>query len=43
MSFSDNIKAKVGGELYARILTEVENEVALAIQMPLKDKFEQDQ
>jgi hypothetical protein len=43
MSFRDNIKAKIGDEYYTRIQTEAEKEVALAIQMPLKDKFDEDQ
>ena len=43
MSFRDTIKAKVGGERYARIQTDAEKEVALAIQMPLKDNFDNDQ
>jgi len=43
MSFKDNLEANMGGERYARIQTEAEKEVALAIQMPLKDKFNQDQ
>jgi hypothetical protein len=43
MSFRDDIKAKISGERYARIQAEAEKEVALAMQMPLKDKFDQEQ
>jgi hypothetical protein len=43
MSFRDNVKAKMGAERYVHIQAEAEKEVALAMQMPLKDKFDQDQ
>ncbi len=43
MSFRDTIKTNIGAGSYAHIETEAEHEVALAMQMPLKDKFDQDQ
>jgi hypothetical protein len=42
MSFRDNVKARVA-KLYAHIEEEAQKEVALARQMPLKDKFDQKQ
>src|SRR5713226_5746575 len=43
MSFRDTIEAKIGAGSYTHIETEAKQEVALAMQMPLKDKFNQDQ
>jgi hypothetical protein len=43
MSFKDTIKVRMGAELYGRIDTEAGREVALAMQMPLKDGFNEDQ
>jgi hypothetical protein len=43
MSFTDTIKAKIGPECYARLESEAQKEVARAMQMPLKDKFYEDQ
>ncbi|HUB86336.1 MAG TPA: hypothetical protein VMB22_00475 [Verrucomicrobiae bacterium] len=43
MSFLTTIKGKIGNELYAHLEKEAENEVAAAMQMPLKDQYRQDQ
>jgi hypothetical protein len=43
MSFLETVKAKIGCELYSRLEKVAENEVAAAIQMPLKDQYRQDQ
>lgn len=43
MSFRDTIKAKIGAECYTRLENEAQKEVALAMQMALKDKFNEDQ
>jgi hypothetical protein len=42
MSFLDTIKAKVGGQCYRHIENVAEKEVALAMQMPLMDKYYQE-
>ena len=42
MSFRNSIEAKIGLEAYARMAGAAEQEVKLAMQEPLKDKFEQD-
>lgn len=43
MSFLDTIKAKVGEQRYRHIENVAEKEVARAMQMPLKDKYHQEQ
>jgi len=43
MSFLDTIKAKVGKASYGHIENEAEKEVALAMKMPLKDQYHQEQ
>lgn len=43
MSFLETAKGKIGAELYLRLENEAEKEVASAIQMPLRDKWGQEQ
>jgi hypothetical protein len=43
MSFLDTIKARIGGESYSRLEKTAEKEVALAMQMPLVDGYQQQQ
>lgn len=43
MSFLETIKKQIGDELYSRLEKEAEKEVALAMKMPLKDKWGQEQ
>ena len=43
MTFRDTIEAKIGPVAVAHLKAEAEHEVALAMQMPLKDKFNEDQ
>lgn len=40
MSFRDAVKLKIGAECFARIEQEANREVTLALQMPLKDKYD---
>src|SRR5579864_6000175 len=42
MSFLDTVKAKVGKEAYLDIEKKAEKEVALAMQMPLRDQYHQE-
>ncbi len=43
MSFLGTIKRKIGDNLYSCLEKEAEKEVAMAIQMPLKDQYRQEQ
>ena len=43
MSFLETVKGRIGVQLYSRLENEAEKEVASAIQMPLRDKWGQEQ